>query len=296
MPSRDGSFETFPWKVDDIAQVPPEWLPAMDKLGELSYMVFCPGGTSKLNKTVPRFIGFDHVNLTILELTETGPQSRIFPWEHIQAWETGTELLVSWVAFYYDQEWHQLVAHERMSMEYNSVGQSLFRPFLTAFLSSHQSTSNHQEQNEARRTLESLIKIDYRYYAYPNQAFRDRTLQSLFYHPETLLKGESGLERLWFKLGKPHLASYLVAIADGFFVSFSRTPWDQPAVTASDAMIIRWVPRYEQVSFHLGAFRQGFAPVTVKTPTQKLFQFPLHEDQLESFTHWQEASWLPSFP
>ncbi|NNM54183.1 MAG: hypothetical protein HKM05_05610 [Spirochaetales bacterium] len=287
MSSRDGSVETFPWKVEEIAQVPPEWLGAINNPEELPYMVFCPGSTTRVNYTTPRFIAFDQVNLTILELTKTGPQSRIFPWEHIQAWETGTELLISWVAFYYDQEWHQLVSQDRVSMEYNSVGQSLFHPFLTAFLNTHPSIHKIPDQKEARRTLESLIKIDYRYYAYPNDAFRERALQSLFYHPETRLKGESGLERLWFKLWKPHLASYVIAIADGFFVSFSRTPWDQPGVTASDAMIIRWVPRYEQVKLHLGSFQRGFALITVRTSTQTLFQLPLHEDQLEVFNQWK---------
>ena len=149
------------------------------------------------------------------------------PISEIDEFETGTELLSSWITIYFHGQ--------RASVFFNSVSKPLYARFKDAFLAERETESDFnpiQEDNETY--LKALKKEDFKYETYVRRVLGKRRPLASFYHPT------ASAPRSIF--GARIISSYLLIAAGGLLYSFSEGRIIRYVRSVNYSMVIRYIP------------------------------------------------------
>ncbi len=227
---RDGAIATWSEVVNSLADVRENVRQSIfQSFSSFPYCVLSPTFAGNYGRSKSTYLCLGDGKIGVVRAENKPLQAVYTPLSEIDALETGTELLSSWITIHFHKQ--------KISVFFNSVNKPLYARFIDAFRTSRESTgstasSSTQKDIEAYFTF--IRRKDFKYDTYPRLVLGNRLPSSSFYHPET------GIARAL--LGTRVISSYLLVSAGGLLYSFSEARIIRYARSVNYSMVIRYIP------------------------------------------------------
>ncbi|HUW70430.1 MAG TPA: hypothetical protein VMX33_09355 [bacterium] len=225
--SRDGAVETWSRVIRAEEEVPVACRLVLHNLFKyFPYCVRSPASSGEYGHSPASLVCLGEGRLAIINADDPASKPAVMSLESISAVESGRNLLLSWLALYHGRTHHVIW--------YNSVGYTLYEPFILAFRDSHEAAFDRGSTPMAD-LLEPMFKLDYKYYNRSQAVLGGRVPIDYLYHPATAITRRLLRRRI--------ISPYLLVGTQAMLYVLSEESIVRLRRTACYSMVVRYIPR-----------------------------------------------------
>ncbi len=235
------------------------------------YCVVSPAFAGNYGRSRSTYLCLGEDKIGVLRADGKIPHTAIMPLSEIDALETGTELLSSWITI--------LFHGQRVSVFFNSVSKPLYAPFIDAYRAAHENHKNHDTASQTENIetyFATLKKEDFKYEASARQALGNRLPSTSFYHPT------AEIPRSIF--GARVISSYLLIATSGLLCSFSEARIIRYARFANYSMVVRYIPIDTTLTRVQTITKEAYSTQSFSRAKRPLLELPVHAAESEKFS------------
>lgn len=276
---RDGAIATWSSVVHSPDELHAQAREAISRaFASFPYCVLSPAFACNYGKSRATCLCLDDEKIAVIPAEAQGAQPALIPLAAIDALETGTELLCSWITIHFQDR--------RVSVFFNTVSKPLYAPFIDAFRARQESERDTpalpaENQESIERYFATVYQTDFKYATYSRLVLGNRLPTALLYHPT------SSIGRSLF--GTRVISSYVLIAAGRMLHVLSEGKMLRYSLAARYAMIIRHIPIDAALQWHQGKAMERYSIQALERSSHLLLELPVAHTESEKFSEFCAA-------